>query len=184
MEAEQADPINITLIAIRELLMEYFKGDCIERVTDGGNVMIHFEQGHGRAGRWYASFKRPGYLMLSDVVLARLGQEPDTIEFQRVMARSPQLKAIHKGVNKFLKNYLPGVEVGYKKGDSVKLVDDEELMSVAQPLLSNSEKELTPEDILDTYSTRLRELSGQVIYTPTTNIQHMRFTGFTDDMPF
>lgn len=116
-----ASDLEATVMALRETLMEYFKGTCVEKMTRNSNVNLYpiseRQRGLSRAERWRLSFKRPRILLLADVPLATVGQEPDTITIHTaVMGRSPQLKKVRKELEKFLKTYLPGVEIKEMEG--------------------------------------------------------------------
>lgn len=121
MDEQKTDSIGVTTIAIREVLMEYFKETCIQRMTKGGNVNLHElstnRRGLNREERWRMSFKRPCLLLLDEVPLATLGKDPDTLIIHSdVMNRSPQLKKVQTGMEKFMKTFLSEVKLRYRKG--------------------------------------------------------------------
>lgn len=121
MATDTSDGVAITVVAIREKLMEYFKGSCVKSVTKDSNVRLMElnigARGLSRAERWRLGYKRPMLLFIDNVPLATLGQEPDIITFHSsVMGRSKQLKDVHTHLKEFLTTYLPGVTVDEREG--------------------------------------------------------------------
>lgn len=121
MEDKDTDNVAVTVMALREVLMEYFKGSCVQKMTKNSNVRLYdinqSTRGMTRAERWRLSFKQPSILLLDNVPLATLGKEPDTVTIHSsVTDRSKQLREIEEGLQKFLRTYLPGVRVVKRKG--------------------------------------------------------------------
>jgi hypothetical protein len=121
MATEQADGVTVTVMALRELLMQYFKGSCVQEMTTNSNARLYElgqnQRGLSRAERWRLSLKRPSILLLDNVPILSVGQEPDTVTMHvTVLNRSPQLKQVRKSLEKFLATYLPGVNVEESKG--------------------------------------------------------------------
>lgn len=116
---QPTDGIDITLLSIRETLMEYFKGSCVQKVTSNSNVRLNIMQiSEATPQRWWRSFESPCLLLLSEVPIATLGKNPDTITFHvDVVRRSPQLRQIRGRLDKFLSEYLPGVAIAERGGN-------------------------------------------------------------------
>jgi hypothetical protein len=107
--------IQTTTMAIRETLMEYFKGGCVERVTINSKVKLNAIRANDirfRYQRREYENQQPKQLFLNATPLAVVQKAPDQIEFnRRVFDRSPELRAVHKELLRFTKQYLPMVEV-------------------------------------------------------------------------
>ena len=101
------DTVQPMVMAIREELMGYFKGGCVDRLVCNSSVEIHYTQqqrGMRRSERWQREFKRPAILLMSSTPLLGLSQEPDTVVFfTGVMHRSPQFREIESELRKFLR---------------------------------------------------------------------------------
>lgn len=142
--------ITPTVIAIREQLMEYFKGTCIERFTTNGSVRL---RGDGSPQR-YAYQRRefelalPSILWISDVPILSLNRNPESILFHSTLDRSPQFRAIKGEVNKFMHNYLAGVQVSYEP-EKIGKKDDSELLTAT----IRETPRVQPEGTLSTYAT-------------------------------
>lgn len=113
---------ELAIMAIREELMEYFKGDCVERFVEPGIVRIRAKNYMDETRPyWYVRREREvacvGFLELNGVVLAELSKSPPQLLFvAKTMSRSPELRRLRKEIEKFLYNYLPAVEKGEKNG--------------------------------------------------------------------
>lgn len=108
------DSILATTMAIREQLMEYFKGTCVERFTDGSNVFLRELGGSSRYQyqRENTMRTRPCELMLGDLPLLKVQKMPDKVIFyEKILTRSPQLQAVYQELQTFLDKYLGAIEV-------------------------------------------------------------------------
>lgn len=141
-----AEPTNLELtgVALREELMRYFKGTCVSKMVTQGNVYIREvpeERARYQYQRREQELRRASELRLGRTRLAFLRNNPKEIMFQvDVMSRSPELLWLHGYLMKFLRDYLPAVnvaEVGtWKQG----IEDDTKLVSEVQ--LANKDEEL------------------------------------------
>lgn len=109
--------IQTTVMAIRERLMEYFKGTCVERFTEDANIRLVEANGGQRAEFQYLrereANQRPTIILLSNVPIITVQRYPERVVFNtKILNRSPQFKSVHAGVEDFMQKYLSGVEVG------------------------------------------------------------------------
>lgn len=112
------DEVDIAIMAVREELMEYFKGDCVERFTERGAVRIRGKQYYDPIrAYWYERRERElasaGTLEINGTKIAEVSKEPAQLLFvTQTMKRSPQLRSLRKNIEKFMRDYLPVVEIG------------------------------------------------------------------------
>lgn len=118
MRTAKIDGIEVqtTVMAIREELMNYFKGTCVERVTTDRNIRT---VGLG-ATRGYYYLRRqtenesPRLLLIGDVPIATLRLSPDRVTFHRgSLSRSKQLREVYALLEEFMHDYLAGVGKEY-----------------------------------------------------------------------
>lgn len=113
--------VEATIMSIREQLMIYFKGSCVQHMTSNTNIHVYLVEISMRG--------RPNYnrvqilnnclsrLFIGTVPLMTLGKMPETVTLHTdILRRSPQFRAIQTEVEKFLGTYLPGVIVEHQKG--------------------------------------------------------------------
>lgn len=112
------DGIQATAMAIRETLMDYYKGTCVERMTESRVCLqsYHdFERTSSRGRSYYfqrreRDLERKMMLTLGSVPLYVLSDNPQTLlAYLPILYRSPQLKAVHEVVSGFMADYLSGV---------------------------------------------------------------------------
>lgn len=129
MEPKQSSPsslgIEASVMAIREVVMEYFKGTCAERVTAGGRVSTYNLRINMRG--------RPNYERVSlqnrDITLLVMGGAPilvlercpDTVYFHTgVFDRSKELRKVRTLLKDFFKQYMPGIVLKASRNLEVK----------------------------------------------------------------
>lgn len=113
--------IETTTMAIRELLMEYFKGTCVERFTEGTRVEMVSAPGDNRYQYQRVEYqqKRPRLITIGGLPIIRVERAPDAVQFKaKVLKRSPQLRAVYKGIGEFFDNYLSGVKITHDEEDN------------------------------------------------------------------
>lgn len=113
--------IAFTTMAIREELMQYFKGDCVQRLTYASNVRVMgievSMKGLPNYERVAIKNARRALLRVGDAPILELSYNPAVVVFNTgVLRRSPQLKDIEAALRKFFAEYLPGVEVKDNNG--------------------------------------------------------------------
>ena len=109
-------PLEITFLAVREELMQYFKDYCFDKLIARTNVSVRRTEGmYGHAyERRESENTRPSVLYIGDVPIASLKREPDSIIINRcIMNRSKELKAIMHKIDEFLNEFLRGVRKEY-----------------------------------------------------------------------
>ena len=108
--------IETTVMAVRESIMDYFKGSCVERMTKNTNVYtLPVEtnlRGRPNYERVEIQNRSTTIILLGGLPIVTVEHLPDTITINTgVMKRSKQLRAVNKQLAEFLKVYLPGVAV-------------------------------------------------------------------------
>lgn len=114
--------IDSTVMAIREHLMDYFKGTHVESVTESN---IRLAPKTIRTRRHYeirnAQLKNTQYLSMAGLILLEVEKNPQKITFNgRTLKRSKAMEALAKEIEAFIGKYLRGVEVVWDNntGDS------------------------------------------------------------------
>ena len=110
------DKIEATVMAIRESLLEYFKGSCVKRLmTSNIDVIRESTSGHYRFQELENEQQRRSTLYIGDepsVPIMSLRQSPDTLTLHLVsLDRSKELKAVREGVERFMARHLKGVKI-------------------------------------------------------------------------
>lgn len=111
------EDVNLTVMALREKLMEYFKGGCVESVVYCDKIaVLNLENYQPRGDYQYQRraliAKKPRLVMLSKVPLFSMAKVPDTVTFhEQVLNRSVELQQVYAGLGEFMQKYLPGVQV-------------------------------------------------------------------------
>lgn len=112
---ELANSIETTVVAIREDLMSYFKGTCVDYMTDHTGLSLNngyassYSFRYQRRQRENQEFK---IMVLGDrVPIFGLQKAPEKIIFYTgVLNRSKELRKVHELVDEFIRQYLRGVE--------------------------------------------------------------------------
>lgn len=95
---EQELAIQTQVMAIREQLMEYFKGTCVQRLADGAKIEIAtVYPAHTRFTyeRRELENRQPARVYLDQVPILGLIKAPDSVTFyEGTLGRSPQLREI------------------------------------------------------------------------------------------
>ena len=75
--------IQTTVMAIREELMSFFKGTCVERVVEGSGVVSQPDlQGYQYLyERRQQQYQQPGVIYVHDVPVLKVKQYPDMLTF-------------------------------------------------------------------------------------------------------
>lgn len=112
--------VQLTTMAIRERLMEYFKGTCVEQFTENSNIRIRSRIRDGSASYQYLrreqENRQPSVLLLGELPILTLQKAPEQAVFNtRLLTRSPQLREINKELKDFMQKYLSGVEVKHSR---------------------------------------------------------------------
>ncbi len=107
--------IEVTVVALREKIMGYFKGTCVESFVDSSYITM-FDTSQATRGyyadRREALNQRKTIVLLSGVPLFTLQHYPEKVTFHTlVLRRSPELSQVEKELKKFFKEYLAGVEI-------------------------------------------------------------------------
>jgi len=104
-----------TVMAIRESLMEYFKGSCVERVITNSNVRLS-SVSNGTHGtfmyqRHYAAKENRCVLFIGSTPILTVRHLPDTVILHRsVLNRSREMREISGQIEEFLDEYLSAIE--------------------------------------------------------------------------
>lgn len=110
----QLDIEHMTM-AVREEIMQYFKGTCVSKVTENQNIeMLPISLPSQPAYHYQrqAAARKSGMLLfIGKAPILQLEKSPPIITFQTgVLGRSKQLRELHKQLEIFMKKYLPAVQ--------------------------------------------------------------------------
>lgn len=111
---ESVDGYVLTMLAIREYLMNYFKESCIESVVSSTNVRLHDAPVNHQYQyqRELRNINNPSFLKIDNVPIALLSKTPDVITLhEHVLERSRALRRVREGILSVMKDYLKGVKV-------------------------------------------------------------------------
>lgn len=108
--------VKATTMAIREQLMNYFKGTCVETLTEGSPVYVTSARANSRENFRYLRLQdeqqNPCYVMLGDLPIMTIQKVPDRVVMSKaLLTRSPQLREVYAEITDFLEKYLIGIEV-------------------------------------------------------------------------
>lgn len=129
------DNLEMTIMALREALMRYFKGNCLENFTRGGVRLreIAVQPAAHRYQRDQQAARKFTYLCLGDVRLALLSEQPSNITLSKsILYRSPQLIEVRKELLKFMQKYLRGVKISETGRKTTGQRDDSHLLMLAE----------------------------------------------------
>lgn len=122
---------KLTIMNIRERLMDYFKGTCVERMTQSGNVMLvkdyRISSDQHQYVRLAIQDENKHIMVIGNTKVFTLTNAPKKIVFYSCLDRSPQLREVKKEIERFMHDFLGGVEVSYIKRKQEER-DDSELM--------------------------------------------------------
>ena len=105
--------IETTIMAIRERLMEYYKGTCVERFTEDSNIYINELPYRGNHNYQRDEFMRtmPSELFIGNLPILAIKKNPDEITFyDNILGRSPQLRQVKQELERFVEKYLGAIE--------------------------------------------------------------------------
>jgi hypothetical protein len=136
MEPSKIDGLETTMMAIREYLMTYYKGTCIESIVGENNVRLRQEHIGTRELRAYqrnlSAQKNLKRLTIGDTTIATLQEVPCILTLHNTtLYRSPELREIRLKTLKFMGQYLRGVRIIEKGSKRMGERDDSGL--IAQP---------------------------------------------------
>lgn len=106
--------IQLITMGIREEMMTYFKGTCVDRLAGNSNVFL---QPHTQGGRYFfqrreQEIEYPCIIRYGNIRFGMVRRQPDTAAFYPgVMTRSPEFMRIYEGVQDFFHKYLQGVQL-------------------------------------------------------------------------
>jgi hypothetical protein len=108
--------LQTTIMAIREEIMSYFKGGCVQRLTNSDNINLRQLDTSPSNRRSYnyerrrAELQQPVMLELAGIPIITMQKNPDVITFHKtVLERSPQFRRIYKEVDEAIGKYLRAV---------------------------------------------------------------------------
>lgn len=108
--------IEITVMALRERIMDYFKGNCVESFVTCHEISM-FNLSEQISSNYYyarreARNQQKTLLLLAGVPLLTLQHYPEQATFHiKVLRRSPELRQVEQELRQFFKQYLSGVEI-------------------------------------------------------------------------
>lgn len=124
-ELTMKDGVDVTVMAIREQLMLYFKGTCINRFSE---IAVSVERDMSDEERQYQYQRRQNNLVAKSglyfygSMIMRLERHPNRVTFYtNVFTRSICMVEVQERVKQFLETYLGSVEL--KEKDTFSLRD-------------------------------------------------------------
>ncbi len=111
--------IETTTVAIREAIMSYYKGTCVERMVDPNNIHIHPIEVNRRYQyeREISGIRSPSRLWIGNAPIMELWKNSNkVIYYDVVLKRSPELRIIRSKLTKFFREYLKDVKVEVQHG--------------------------------------------------------------------
>lgn len=106
---------DIVLMAIRERLMDYFKGWSGDRVVDRSSVRITTidpDSMRFRYERREHEIHQPCLITLDGYEIGKVEKAPFKLSLDMdTLSRSPELRELTKNIKQFMSDYLPAVEV-------------------------------------------------------------------------
>lgn len=122
---------KLTIMNIRERIMEYFKGTCVENMTVSGNVALvkdyRISSSQHQYERLNLASENRHVMLIGQTKVFTLTQAPKKVVFYSCLDRSPQLRQVKEEITAFMHDFLGGVEVSYIKRKQEEK-DDTELM--------------------------------------------------------
>lgn len=141
---------KLTTMNIRERLMDYFNGTCVERMTQSGNVMLVKDYRISSEQHQYVRLalqdKNKHIMVIGHTKVFTLTNAPKKIVFYSCLDRSPQLREVKREIEQFMHDFLGGVEVSYIKRKQAEK-DDSELMK--QTRLQEASDNITRPSMID-----------------------------------
>jgi hypothetical protein len=108
--------LEATVMAVREQLMKYYKGTCVESVTRNNNVgmgsVVDYMSNRGRHlyEREALQHRNPKFIRIGSYPILSVEHIPDSLTYHlRVLEMSEGLKTVHSEVQDFMRKYLPSV---------------------------------------------------------------------------
>lgn len=114
--------IEYSIYSIRECLMEYYKGDCVDRVIHN-NVSMRSEfriLGRNSERSAYESEYPCTLDIESGRTILKLQHDPNTVTFlDKTLNRSKIMRGVRAGIEDCLEKYLPHVQIVHEdSGDT------------------------------------------------------------------
>lgn len=130
---KQKEDVEFTVMAIRERVMEYYKGTCVNRMDNPHNIGLRIEDSAPARYNYQrqAIRQQDGQKMyIGNVWVASLQKSPHMMVLRNnKLQRSPQLEAVKAGVMDFMGRYLRAVEVKQQGRRPAELTDDSDLIA-------------------------------------------------------
>lgn len=113
--------VEMVVIAIREQLMLFFKGSCVEQLAAVDNLYISNVTNNPDSNLYYQrreiENRRERTIRLGNIHILTMHHNPDTIIFNATtMKRSAEFILLYQQLDKFLAEFLGGVTRKVKNG--------------------------------------------------------------------
>lgn len=107
------DGIEATIMAIRETLMDYFKGGCVESMASARITLDHISsRTNYRYERQRSNMENGMVLSIGPYMAFTLSQSPDVLTIHMgTMDRGKIMRSVRQGVEEFMGKYLRGVTI-------------------------------------------------------------------------
>lgn len=120
--------IMLVTLAIREILMGYFKGFAGSDIAGHSAVTFHHSdrgRGQHQYERELAQLRNQALIFIGDAMVMDIGKGPNTAVINPVMGRSPEFRAIKVNIIKFFQDYLPNVSFHVTEAEQEEVSDKE-----------------------------------------------------------
>lgn len=111
--------MDATVMAIREELMMYYKGNCVDKFVYGNVGLESLEntvRGEHRYLRRENEIHQPTMLTLGRNPIMKLHKMPNELVFNElILQRSPEFTEVYARIEKFMHKYLRGVRIKANK---------------------------------------------------------------------
>lgn len=137
MNSKKDIAIERTVLALREILMYYFKDTAVDTVAQDTNVHIEevpmLSMSHTYERRTHR-MKRKCNVRIKSTTIITVERNPNVLIFKTVLNRSPEFRAIKEQLTPFLERYLPAVEVRGSNLSRLPSVDDDDAARIMENL--------------------------------------------------
>jgi hypothetical protein len=178
--------VQNAIMAVREEVMCYFKGTCVERFADTTGLSLRelpiSDNGNRYHNRRVAQARQGHVLMFNEKPLLSMEHNPDELTFHTSM--NPDRKAIKKAVEAFAHKYLPGVVLKTGKAPEMRtggyfsyeaLLENQRVRSMNQEeMMAGRQRMQQP----------LTDYNEVIQWQRADTIARSRPTMFFDEMPF
>lgn len=111
--------IETTVMALRERIVSYFNGSCVDMMVEAHNIAIHPMNAQNRYQyqRELIDVRNPSILWVGNAPIMEMWKNGNkVVYYDLVLKRSPELRIVRSKLTKFFREYLKDVKVEVKHG--------------------------------------------------------------------